>query len=114
MNTETTARAHDELIAGLRALADFYEANPTMPVDGFAELSISCSTLTSDDAEGAALVRQVADLLGTPVVMNGRHTTTARQFHGLRVKAYAVTRADMAEHNALMSYANLVQPDGAQ
>lgn len=106
--------ARDELIAGLRALADFYENNPTMPTDGFASVLVSCCTITgNDDAAAAALVEHAAELMGTPVSRRNGHTSTERKFHGVSLRPYATTRASMARYHAEQSYAGAVEPDGS-
>lgn len=112
---QTDPRA--ELVAGLRALADFYENNPTMPVPLFPDLSVSCSPLTGDvrDDEAAAdLVHHAAQLLGvkaTPSPAGGWNAD--RLFGSLRLHAYSTTRERMARHHAESSYAGCVQPAGS-
>ncbi|OKI47263.1 hypothetical protein [Micromonospora sp. CB01531] len=104
--------ARDELIAGLLALADFYKNNPTMPADGFPRWLVSCSVIAADDAAASAMVEHAAGLLGTEVTRSGGHTKTKRMFGPIEVAVHAVTAERMAAHNALMSYADAVVPEG--
>lgn len=108
----------DELVAGLRALADFYENNPTMPLPPFPDLSVSCSNITGygtdrDNEAAAELVQHAAKLLGTEVERSGGHTRTKRMFGSVQLKAYAVSAESMADHNAHMSYVNNVKATGS-
>lgn len=111
----------EELIAGLRAVADFYEANPTMPVPTYPELLVSCSSITGhgndrDDEAAADLVRHAAELLGveTKLPYGGQGLDADGVFGAVKLRVYSTTRERMARYNAQASYADSVEPeDGA-
>ncbi|NEA28325.1 hypothetical protein [Actinomadura bangladeshensis] len=73
--------ARHQTIAGLRALADFLEANPGVPVDEYGE---RYHVFTRDsDASSVALVDQTAELLGVEVTDDrptGGHYTATKRF----------------------------------
>lgn len=110
----------EELIAGLRAVADFYEANPTMPVPPFPDLLVSCSNITGhgderDDNAAADLVRHAAELLGVeakPAHGGAGGWDADGIFGAFRLRVYSTTRERMARYNAQASYADSVEPEG--
>src|SRR5690606_26479310 len=62
--------ARHQTITGLRALADFLEANPGVPVNTYGE-TFHVPIRAADDASAVALVDQTAALLG----VNAQHDT---------------------------------------
>lgn len=77
------------LVAGLRALADFYETHPTMPMPLYPKFGVTCSNLTDGGDAAAELVRHAAELLGTEITQSHGHTRTKRMFGVVEFKAYA-------------------------
>jgi hypothetical protein len=90
-------RRRAEVIAGLRALADFIEQHPDFPLPTYPEF-MHCSG-AQFDAEGAAEVRQIAEILDAPLTMNGGSANTERMFGALRYRAFYVSRHRMDEHH---------------
>ncbi|MEU6429539.1 hypothetical protein ABZ860_26890 [Microbispora sp. NPDC046973] len=100
------------LIAGLRALADFLEANPAVPVP--RSVNVLHFPQRGSDAEMRAEVDQVADLLGAPIDPLDQkfgHYGASVRFGPVEYKAVAILAARRAEHEAHMSYEGCVQPD---
>jgi hypothetical protein len=101
-----------DFIAGLRALADYLDVNPAVPVPAL-------STDVLVHARGAdelafAEVDRVAGLLGVPVcdeTARGGHYTAVRTFGPVEYRCVAIPAAVMAVHRAGQSYAGSVVPD---
>lgn len=101
----------EELIAGLRAVADFYEANPTMPVPAYPDLCVH--TRGDNDEAEVEQVRAAAEVLGVEMKV-GAHVTADRAFGKVSVRVVHVPSPVMANHVAHMSYAdNIKAADGA-
>ncbi|MGP4104957.1 hypothetical protein [Nonomuraea sp. KM90] len=106
-----------QIIDGLRALADFLDEHPGVPVNSWAHVSYSVisadidSTGDQDDAERAEVDR-VAALLGvTPTLSdNGSHYTALRTFGPVEYRATAITEEHMAKHCAADTYYGVVTP----
>lgn len=82
----TTPR--QDVIAGLRALADFLEANPHVPVSRDPEVLYFASR--GRDVEAAVReVDRVAGLIGVPSGQRSTAHVAARVFHGVRYEAVA-------------------------
>jgi hypothetical protein len=98
--------ARTQTIAGLRALADFLEDNPGLPVQEYGwTLTVYP---TGDDDRERAEVDRIAALLDTKPVDNrprGGHYTVSRTFGRITYQAVHVPSRQMANHHALMSYA---------
>jgi hypothetical protein len=52
------------IAAGLRAMADFLEARPEIPLSDYAHVDLQHSVLDGTDDEKVAEVRRIAELLG--------------------------------------------------
>lgn len=77
-----------DVIAGLRALASFLEANPHVPVRPQQEVLYVASTgRTTGDA--VREVDRVARLIGAPAGQRSTAHVAARKFHGVRYEAVA-------------------------
>jgi hypothetical protein len=86
---------------GLRALADYLEAHPDLPVPTMDGRVIPQGT----DVEDRAEVDRIAAILGTPITVNpaGTHYETGRDFGGgVRYSAVAITSAEMDAWGAHM------------
>jgi hypothetical protein len=94
----------EEIIAGLRELADWLDANPEVPARD-VEMRWSVSAFYSDDDDdGMAELRRLAALIGAEVVdtYNGTHFDATRRFRGdVRYEAGCILRRAMAEHDAV-------------
>lgn len=66
MSEQSTPHESDRstVIAGLRAMADFIEARPEIPVGSYTSVGLQYSVLTGTDEEKIAEVRRIAGLLG--------------------------------------------------
>ncbi|MEV1321994.1 hypothetical protein AB0J14_38600 [Micromonospora arborensis] len=108
----------EELIAGLRAVADFYEANPTMPVPIYPDLLVSCSNITGhgndrDDDAAAELVRHAGTLLGVEATQSTAGGWDVNgKFGALTLRVYSTTHERMARYEAASTYSGAVQPEG--
>lgn len=74
--------ARHQVITGLRALADFLEANPGVPVHEYGD-TVDFFVREGDDATSAARVDQVAALLDVPVADDrptGGHYIASKSF----------------------------------
>ncbi|MEU5939378.1 hypothetical protein ABZ807_09325 [Micromonospora sp. NPDC047548] len=108
MNQQTTRPG---IIAGLRALADFHEANPDVPFSVAADFTYC--VLADNDADGLAEVRRVAELLGAEVNINAGSADAKRMFEGLPFRVFYVSRQRSADWQALTSYDQNVTADQA-
>ncbi|RFS83733.1 hypothetical protein D0T12_22245 [Actinomadura spongiicola] len=98
--------ARHRLIIGLRALAVFLEANPAVPVNTCGN-DLLVSVRAGDDASSAAVVDQVAALLGVKVADDtdqGGHYTANRDFGGISYRIVHIPDQRRREHHALNSY----------
>ncbi|MFA1546785.1 hypothetical protein [Actinomadura chokoriensis] len=110
--------ARHQVITGLRALADFLEANPGVPVPEYGE-TFDVFARTGDDTSSAALVDHVAALLGVPVDDDrplGGHYKAAKSFGRMAYRIIHIPDQRRREHEAEMSYrANIrLDPDHNQ
>lgn len=110
--------ARTQLIDGLRALADFLENEPDVPVNSWATISYSVSAKDldtddrdQDDAERAEVDR-VAAILGVTPTENdsSSHYTAMRAFGPVEYRATAITQEHMAVHAASETYYGVVTP----
>ncbi|GAA4232564.1 hypothetical protein GCM10022254_32760 [Actinomadura meridiana] len=102
------------LIAGLRALAAYLEVHPEIPAPTTAELMVF--TRGSDHAKRVEIDR-IAALIGSKTFGNdssSSHYRAARDFGPVTYSAVAIPNADLANHNALMSYDGAVNADTSE
>lgn len=102
------------LIAGLRDLADWFEANPDVPVGPHPYLEYKHFPRGDDEAEFAEVVR-VAELIGEDVHTNAsadRHFVV-KQFGPVAYEVLAISARAMARHEAVFSYYGRVEPETA-
>ena len=100
----------DDFITGLRALADYLEARPGMPVSHYGT---TISVIAADVEDGGrAEIDYVSGCLGAPVSTAGDGTlTTGKTFGSVTYRAFALSRAARAADSAQMSYYGCVIPD---
>ncbi|MDN3356116.1 hypothetical protein [Actinomadura sp. DC4] len=102
-----------DLIAGLHALADYLDTNPSLPVPEFsADLLVH---IRGTDVEQRAEVDRVAGLLGVSVedrTAHGGHYTAARGFGPVEYRCVAIPAKVMALHQARRTYAHSIIPNG--
>ncbi|WP_433228993.1 hypothetical protein [Actinomadura formosensis] len=105
--------ARHQTIAGLRALADFLEDNPAVPVKEYGA-HYSVHTRVGDDAAAAAEVDQVAALLGAEVTDDrprGGHYIASKTFGRITYRIVHIPARQMAEHYAHISYRDNIRLD---
>lgn len=96
-------------LADARALLDYLEANPDVPLNQYRGIEISHHPLPSaavDDADKMAAVDIIADLLGTPVTTPstpGSHYETEIRFGSASYRAVSVLKEYIDRHDAVQS-----------
>lgn len=108
--------ARHQVITGLRALADFLEANPAVPVPEYGE-TFDVFPRECDDDCSSALVDHVAALLGVPVDdkrPTGAHLTASRSFGRMTYRIIHIPQRRRDEHEAHMSYSTNFRTDPNQ
>ncbi|MGW5411752.1 hypothetical protein [Actinomadura geliboluensis] len=97
--------ARHQTITGLRALADFLEANPAVPVDEYGE---TYHVFTRDnDASAVPQVDQTAALLGVEVADDrptGGHYTASKRFGRITYRIVHIPERNKREALARGSY----------
>jgi hypothetical protein len=110
--TADPARHRAEFITGLRALADYLQDSPAVPVPPYGH-DVRVCTFGTDPACRAEVDR-VAALIGADIADDtgrGGHYLAARAFGPVRYQIVHIPDAVMAAHHALMSYRDAVVPD---
>ncbi|WP_432928174.1 hypothetical protein ACQPZZ_01405 [Microbispora sp. CA-135349] len=100
------------LIAGLRALADFLDANPAVPVP--YSVNVLHFPHRAPDAEMCAEVDHIAELLGTSIDPREReagHYAASICFGPVEYRAVAILAARRAQYEAERSYEGCIQSD---
>jgi hypothetical protein len=99
--------ARAQTVTGLRALADFLEANPAVPVREYgAEYTVFARQ--DNDAVERTEIDHIATALGETVrddTRNGGHYMVSKTFGRITYSAVHVPAHRQAAHQALMSYA---------
>jgi hypothetical protein len=115
--TANPAADRAALIAGLRGLADFLEANPAVPVPAaYHEITVHYFPPDGTDEEQRAAVDAVASALGTTAgdPDDCGHYETERAFGPVVYKALAISHERQALHKAWASYSGAVSVDDDQ
>jgi hypothetical protein len=105
-----------QVITGLRALADFLETNPGVPVPEYGR-DFDVFARQSDDTGSAAVVDQVAALLGASVQddrPSGGHYFASRSFGRITYRIVHIPDRNRREHDAHMSYRDNIRIDEGQ
>lgn len=105
--------ARTQTIAGLRALADFLQDNPNVPVREYGGEYIVFARADNDTTERAEIDR-IAAAVGervTDETGHGGHYTVSKTFGRITYTATHIPAERRAAHNALMSYAPVFHPD---
>ncbi|MFB4311948.1 hypothetical protein [Actinomadura sp. GTD37] len=108
--------ARHQTITGLRALADFLETNPAVPVSEYGH-DLIITVRNMDDASAAARVDQLAALLGVDVdddTRRGGHYTATRTFGRITYSVVHIPEQRHREYRARDSYRNNIVPDTHQ
>jgi hypothetical protein len=79
-----------ELITGLRALADFLESNPDVPVPAYTDVLVFPPS--ASDAEKRREIDVIASRIGsgTEIYSSYRHYQTSRRFGPVQYRAVAI------------------------
>ena len=101
-----TDALHRRLIAGLRALAEFLESRPEVPVPFTVDATVFAET-DNDEA-----MRTEIDHIAYAAARG--HYRTGVEFGPAQYRAVAVLAAARACYDALMSYSGVVRPDTGQ
>jgi hypothetical protein len=112
MSLTTDAATRQAFITGLRALADYLDRHPAIPVPAYGAEIHLCAASTDDG--GCAQVAQFARQLGTAVptaVSAAGHYEAARAFGPVGYRMIAISDAAMARHHAADTYYGCVTPD---
>ncbi|WP_018653813.1 hypothetical protein [Actinomadura flavalba] len=105
MTTTTGTESRAAAIAGLRALADFLDANPAVPFTSRDLMQFTAHDTTDDT--GRATVDHIAALLDVPVcdeTADGGHYTTTRHFGPLAYRLIHIPTATRTRHLLTRSY----------
>ncbi|GGU07455.1 hypothetical protein [Actinomadura citrea] len=108
--------ARHQTITGLRALADFLEANPAVPVNEYGR-EYNVYTRSKDEAAAVAMVDQVAALLSAEVTDNrseGGHYSAERTFGRITYGIVHVPQRRHDEYDAYTSYRHNIRLDPEQ
>ena len=100
------------LIAGLRTLADFLDANPAVPVP--RSVNALHFPHGATDADICAEVDHIAELLGTSIDPREReygHYAASICFGPVQYRAVAILAARRAQYEADRSYEGCIQPN---
>jgi hypothetical protein len=86
-----------ELITGLRALADFLESNPEVPAPSFTDMLVSPPR--ADDSENRREIDSIASRIGagTGLSYSGRHYLASRRFGPVQYRAVAIPADETKE-----------------
>jgi hypothetical protein len=107
-----------ELIASLRTLAAFLDANPLLPAPRYGPVRVSVHPLydtdASTEAEAIAEVERIAVLLGTTSTVQHGHHVASVEFGNVRYQAVAITQAAMDRRAALESYCDVITLDAIE
>jgi hypothetical protein len=105
--------ARSQTVAGLRALADFLETNPAVPVHEYGYDYMVFARANTDSAERAEIDR-IAAALGEAVTDEtgrGGHYRVSKTFGRITYTAVHVPARCKAAHDALMTYAPAFDTD---
>jgi hypothetical protein len=105
--------ARNQTVAGLRALADFFETNPAVPVREYGGEYTVFARADTDAAERAE-IDQIAEALGEVTrdeTGSGGHYRVSKTFGRITYTAIHIPARRKAAHDALMTYAPAFHTD---
>ncbi|WP_045742283.1 hypothetical protein [Actinoplanes rectilineatus] len=109
MTTTSIAPERQAVLDGLRDLAAFLAENPDVPARDVHRVEYCVSA--DDDRAGLAKLAAIAAALGVEVTGGPDHFAVYRRFGNASYRAFYVSRAEMADYNAVMSYRDSVRAD---
>ena len=105
------------LVADLRALADWLEAHPEVPVPRWGSVEVTYHPAhddhIADDDAAFSEVHRIAGLIGATVEEDSDRAAAYRAFGSAGYKAIAISSDHMARYSAGTSYLYVVEPDMA-
>lgn len=111
--THTPHRA--QVIADLRAFADFLEGHPDLPVAKHHPVRVAVhpryDTGATTETETIAEVERIASLLGITVTTTHGHHTARTTFGTVTYEAVAIEEAATAAYRARASYEDVITLD---
>ena len=99
-------------IADMRALLDFLDAHPEVPINEYG-LDIRCCIHEQDDDAGALVVETTAKSLGVEVE-HGVHVTAEMAVGTAHYRIFHIPHEQVRRHAALSSYYGQVEPDAEE
>ena len=105
--------ARTQVISGLRQLADFLEANPSVPVETYGYTLHQFTDRHREEAR-LAQVNAIAELLGVPVTDEtdrGGHLYASRTFGRITYQVCHVPQRNREDFRARSSYENNIVLD---
>ena len=95
--TYANPNQRQELITGLRALADFLESNPEVPAPSSTDMLVFPPH--ADDSENRREIDIIASRIGsgTELSYSGRHYMTSRRFGSVQYRAVAIPEDETEE-----------------
>ncbi|WP_146778914.1 hypothetical protein [Actinomadura craniellae] len=100
-----------QIITGLRAFAEFIRQNPHLPIPSL--ITVNYSVRGEDDDSERTEVDRIAAILGvaTSYKFARAFYSAVRRFDGVEYEAVAITREEMDQYRAGMSYIDSVRPE---
>ncbi|WP_141580468.1 hypothetical protein [Actinomadura sp. WMMA1423] len=108
--------ARHQIVSGLRALADFLEANPAVPVNEYGH-DFLFPVRATDETSAAAQVDHAAALLGVDVSDETRrdgHYSAERTFGRITYRIYHIPERRRRQYRAQDSYQDNIRLDPDQ
>ncbi|RKS04958.1 hypothetical protein DFP74_0538 [Nocardiopsis sp. Huas11] len=99
------------IIGDMRALADFLEAHPELPISPHTSLEVTYFPRTDDDRAAFAEVAQAGALLGRMPGWEGEHYLVEHRAGAGRYRAVAIPERARAQYRAWLTYTGHVCPD---
>ena len=93
----------EQLVIGLRTLADFLDANPSLPVPPIAEMMVFPQR--NADPEMRSEVDRIANILGAVTYDEHGHYQAACSFGPVQYRAIAILKLARDDYAARTSYA---------
>ncbi|WP_306369661.1 hypothetical protein [Nocardiopsis sp. CC223A] len=110
--TDTAGPAlRSRITADLRALADFLEEHPDLPVSQHTTLDITYFPHTTTDEDAFAEIAHVGALLKRIPAWEGDHYLVEHRTGAARYRAVAIPEQVRAAHRAWATYTGHVRPD---
>ncbi|GAA1594094.1 hypothetical protein GCM10009678_90310 [Actinomadura kijaniata] len=108
---EATSETRTRMISALRALADFLDSHPDIPVGEFSRARLHFIPRTGTADGNAAAIDRIAHTLGVePTGERTGHYRAVKHFGPASYEAFAIHPDAQADHDARDSYYDAVMP----